>query len=95
MCYTGARGVAALHRHKYSGVDHSYVAKYVLQPFLESFLSKYSLSGCHEVVTDGESRRWGRRELRLHGRSYFLSFVYDYSKALQLKKNNRGRRRHL
>ncbi|KAK2994337.1 hypothetical protein RJ640_017849 [Escallonia rubra] len=33
MGYVGAHGVAALHRYKYSGVDHSYVAKYVLQPF--------------------------------------------------------------
>ncbi|KAK3031785.1 hypothetical protein RJ639_036937 [Escallonia herrerae] len=33
MGYIGAHGVAALHRHKYSGVDHSYLAKYVLQPF--------------------------------------------------------------
>ncbi|KAL7091115.1 hypothetical protein ABFS83_12G084100 [Erythranthe nasuta] len=33
MGYIGAHGVAALHRHKYSGVDHSLLAKYVLQPF--------------------------------------------------------------
>lgn len=33
MGYIGAHGVAALHKHKYSGVDHSYVAKYILQPF--------------------------------------------------------------
>ncbi|KAK2994339.1 hypothetical protein RJ640_017851 [Escallonia rubra] len=33
MGYIGAHGVAALHRHKYSGVDNSYLAKYVLQPF--------------------------------------------------------------
>lgn len=33
MGYIGSHGVAALHRYKYSGVDHSYVAKYVLQPF--------------------------------------------------------------
>ncbi|CAN4124686.1 unnamed protein product [Withania somnifera] len=33
MGYIGAHGVQALHRYKYSGVDHSYVAKYVLQPF--------------------------------------------------------------
>lgn len=33
MGYIGAHGVAALHRYKYSGVDHSLVAKYVLQPF--------------------------------------------------------------
>ncbi|KAL5725573.1 ethanolaminephosphotransferase [Ranunculus cassubicifolius] len=33
MGYIGAHGVAALHRHKYSGVDNSLVAKYILQPF--------------------------------------------------------------
>ncbi|KAK6114744.1 hypothetical protein DH2020_007013 [Rehmannia glutinosa] len=33
MGYIGAHGVAALHRHKYSGVDNSVLAKYVLQPF--------------------------------------------------------------
>uniref|UniRef100_A0A2P2LVJ4 Diacylglycerol Cholinephosphotransferase n=1 Tax=Rhizophora mucronata TaxID=61149 RepID=A0A2P2LVJ4_RHIMU len=33
MGYIGSHGVAALHRYKYSGVDHSYIAKYVLQPF--------------------------------------------------------------
>ncbi|PIA57509.1 hypothetical protein AQUCO_00600317v1 [Aquilegia coerulea] len=33
MGYIGSHGVAALHRHKYSGVDHSLVAKYILQPF--------------------------------------------------------------
>ncbi|GAB2280134.1 Cholinephosphotransferase 1 [Dionaea muscipula] len=33
MGYIGAHGIAALHRYKYSGVDHSYMAKYVLQPF--------------------------------------------------------------
>lgn len=33
MGYIGAHGVAALHRYKYSGVDHSYAAKYILQPF--------------------------------------------------------------
>ncbi|CAN0906311.1 Choline/ethanolaminephosphotransferase 1 [Linum grandiflorum] len=33
MGYIGSHGIAALHRYKYSGVDHSYVARYVLQPF--------------------------------------------------------------
>ncbi|KAI4381407.1 hypothetical protein MLD38_007478 [Melastoma candidum] len=33
MGYIGSHGVATLHRYKYSGVDHSYLAKYVLQPF--------------------------------------------------------------
>ncbi|OMO58091.1 CDP-alcohol phosphatidyltransferase [Corchorus olitorius] len=33
MGYIGSHGVATLHRYRYSGVDHSYLAKYVLQPF--------------------------------------------------------------
>uniref|UniRef100_M4ECK9 Aminoalcoholphosphotransferase n=1 Tax=Brassica campestris TaxID=3711 RepID=M4ECK9_BRACM len=37
MGYIGAHGVAALHRYKYSGVDHSYLAKYILNPFWTRF----------------------------------------------------------
>lgn len=33
MGYIGQHGVATLHKYKYSGVDHSLVAKYILQPF--------------------------------------------------------------
>ncbi|RYR27423.1 hypothetical protein Ahy_B01g051457 isoform C [Arachis hypogaea] len=43
MGYIGAHGVAALHRYKYSGVDHSYVAKYVLQPFWTRFVTVFPL----------------------------------------------------
>ncbi|XP_052185095.1 choline/ethanolaminephosphotransferase 1-like isoform X3 [Diospyros lotus] len=43
MGYIGAHGVAALHRYKYSGVDHSYVAKYVLQPFWTRFVNFFPL----------------------------------------------------
>lgn len=43
MGYIGAHGVAALHRHKYSGVDHSYVAKYILQPFWTRFVQFFPL----------------------------------------------------
>ena len=43
MGYIGAHGVAALHRYKYSGVDHSYVAKYVLQPFWSRFVHFFPL----------------------------------------------------
>ncbi|GMJ04574.1 aminoalcoholphosphotransferase 1 [Hibiscus trionum] len=39
MGYIGAHGIAALHRYKYSGVDHSYLAKYVLQPFWNRFVT--------------------------------------------------------
>ncbi|KAF3430980.1 hypothetical protein FNV43_RR25710 [Rhamnella rubrinervis] len=43
MGYIGPHGVAALHRYKYSGVDHSYVAKYVLQPFWSRFVKIFPL----------------------------------------------------
>ncbi|KAF3586287.1 hypothetical protein F2Q69_00026572 [Brassica cretica] len=43
MGYIGAHGVAALHRYKYSGVDHSYLAKYVLQPFWTRFVKVFPL----------------------------------------------------
>ncbi|KAL0396861.1 UNVERIFIED_CONTAM: Choline/ethanolaminephosphotransferase 1 [Sesamum calycinum] len=46
MGYIGAHGAAALHKHKYSGVDNSVLAKYVLQPFGLA-VSIYSLFGCH------------------------------------------------
>ncbi|KAG6712700.1 hypothetical protein I3842_05G115400 [Carya illinoinensis] len=43
MGYIGAHGVAALHRYKYSGVDHSYAAKYVLQPFWSRVVNFFPL----------------------------------------------------
>lgn len=43
MGYIGSHGVAALKRYKYSGVDHSYVAKYVLQPFWSQFVNFFPL----------------------------------------------------
>ncbi|XP_047314160.1 choline/ethanolaminephosphotransferase 1-like [Impatiens glandulifera] len=43
MGYIGVNGVQALHRYKYSGVDHSYVAKYVLQPFWSRFVNIFPL----------------------------------------------------
>nr|XP_043631974.1 choline/ethanolaminephosphotransferase 1-like [Erigeron canadensis] len=43
MGYIGTHGIKALHRYKYSGVDHSYVAKYVLQPFWTRFVTFFPL----------------------------------------------------
>ncbi|XP_010261906.1 PREDICTED: choline/ethanolaminephosphotransferase 1 isoform X2 [Nelumbo nucifera] len=43
MGYIGSHGVAALHKYKYSGVDHSYVAKYVLQPFWSHCVNLFPL----------------------------------------------------
>uniref|UniRef100_A0A7C9DF76 Ethanolaminephosphotransferase n=1 Tax=Opuntia streptacantha TaxID=393608 RepID=A0A7C9DF76_OPUST len=43
MGYIGAHGVAALHRYKYSGVDNSYVSKYILNPFWNRFVKIFPL----------------------------------------------------
>ncbi|KAL4557434.1 hypothetical protein LXL04_035611 [Taraxacum kok-saghyz] len=43
MGYIGVHGINALHKYKYSGVDHSYVAKYVLQPFWSRFVTFFPL----------------------------------------------------
>ncbi|KAL9233041.1 hypothetical protein vseg_008084 [Gypsophila vaccaria] len=51
MGYIGAHGVKALHRHKYSGVDHSYVAKYVLQPFWTRVVNFFPLWMPPNVIT--------------------------------------------
>ncbi|KAK8299586.1 hypothetical protein V6Z12_D05G332800 [Gossypium hirsutum] len=43
MGYIGAHGIAALHKYKYSGEDHSYLAKYVLQPFWSRLVNFFPL----------------------------------------------------
>ncbi|KAF2563907.1 hypothetical protein F2Q70_00018279 [Brassica cretica] len=43
MGYIGAHGVAALHRYKYSGVDHSYLYKYLLNPFWTRLVNIFPL----------------------------------------------------
>ncbi|KAF9592854.1 hypothetical protein IFM89_017819 [Coptis chinensis] len=43
MGYIGAHGAAALRKHKYSGVDHSLVAKYILQPFWSRCVNLFPL----------------------------------------------------
>ncbi|XP_020522671.1 choline/ethanolaminephosphotransferase 1 isoform X2 [Amborella trichopoda] len=43
MGYIGHHGVGALHRYKYSGVDKSFLAKHVLQPFWSRFVSLFPL----------------------------------------------------
>ncbi|XP_004297171.1 PREDICTED: choline/ethanolaminephosphotransferase 1 [Fragaria vesca subsp. vesca] len=43
MGYIGAHGVNALHKYKYSGVDHSLVSKYVLNPFWTRFVNFFPL----------------------------------------------------
>ncbi|PPD72276.1 hypothetical protein GOBAR_DD30819 [Gossypium barbadense] len=54
MGYIGSHGVQALKRYKYSGVDHSYLAKYVLQPFWSRFVNFFPLwmpiQNVHKVI---------------------------------------------
>ncbi|KAL8518380.1 hypothetical protein ACS0TY_009675 [Phlomoides rotata] len=51
MGYIGAHGVAALHKHKYSGVDNSIVSKYVLQPFWTRCVNLFPLWMPPNVIT--------------------------------------------
>ncbi|XP_042488225.1 choline/ethanolaminephosphotransferase 1 [Macadamia integrifolia] len=51
MGYIGSHGVAALHRYKYSGVDHSYLAKYVLQPFWSRCVNLFPLWMAPNMIT--------------------------------------------
>ncbi|KMZ59998.1 Diacylglycerol Cholinephosphotransferase [Zostera marina] len=41
--YIGQHGIAALHKYKYSGVDNSLVAKYILQPFWSRCVNLFPL----------------------------------------------------
>lgn len=43
MGYIGPHGVATLHKYKYSGVDKSLVAKYILQPFWNRCVTLFPL----------------------------------------------------
>lgn len=43
MGYIGAHGVETLKRYRYSGQDHSVVAKYVLQPFWSRCVTLFPL----------------------------------------------------
>ncbi|KAG0474927.1 hypothetical protein HPP92_014613 [Vanilla planifolia] len=43
MGYVGHHGIAALHKYKYSGIDNSMVAKYILQPFWSRFVHLFPL----------------------------------------------------
>lgn len=51
MGYIGAHGVAALHRHKYSGVDNSLMSKYVFQPYWTKCVNLFPLWMPPNVIT--------------------------------------------
>ncbi|XP_020261756.1 choline/ethanolaminephosphotransferase 1-like isoform X2 [Asparagus officinalis] len=51
MGYIGHHGVAALYRHKYSGVDHSLVSRYIMQPFWTRFVTVFPLWMAPNMIT--------------------------------------------
>ncbi|KAL4018533.1 hypothetical protein IC575_022131 [Cucumis melo] len=77
MGYIGAHGVATLHRYKYSGVDHSYVAKYVLQSFWSHFVYSPHL--------DSAPSRWVHFA---HGLLLFLYQTFDAVGGKQARRTN-------
>ncbi|GER43832.1 aminoalcoholphosphotransferase 1 [Striga asiatica] len=88
MGYIGAHGVAALHRHKYSGVDHSLVAKYVLQPFwtrcyldavLHIMLDATEALTITEFVEPERLKNRGRSYENGHGAPFVPAVHYDES----------------
>ncbi|KAL9253115.1 Choline/ethanolaminephosphotransferase 1-like protein [Drosera capensis] len=94
MGYIGTHGVAALHRYKYSGVDHSYMAKYVLQPFWTRvitlmgfmFLLFSALLGyIYSPRLDSAPPRWVNF---LHGLLLFLYQTFDAVDGKQARRTN-------
>ncbi|KAF9674174.1 hypothetical protein SADUNF_Sadunf10G0100100 [Salix dunnii] len=81
MGYIGSHGIAALHRYKYSGVDHSYVAKYVLQPFWSRCVNFFPLWMPYI------HRAW----IRLHQGGFILRMdcFYFYIRLLMLLMENK------
>ncbi|KAI3861364.1 hypothetical protein MKX03_016179 [Papaver bracteatum] len=97
MVYIGANGVAALHRYKYSGVDHSLLAKYVLQPFGLvapnmitligfTFLCMSALLGyIYSPLLDSAPPRWVHLA---HGLLLFLYQTFDAVDGKQARRTN-------
>ncbi|XP_011623785.1 choline/ethanolaminephosphotransferase 1 isoform X2 [Amborella trichopoda] len=69
MGYIGVHGIEGLLRHKYSGVDRSYVAKYILQPFWSYCVNLFPLWIAPNVIT--------AVGLSFILTSAFLSYVYS------------------
>ncbi|KAM0989802.1 hypothetical protein ACFX2C_008399 [Malus domestica] len=94
MGYIGAHGVTALHKYKYSGVDHSYTAKYVLQPFWSSFitltgfmflLTSALLGHIYSPRLDSAPPRWVNFA---HGLLLFLYQTFDAVDGKQARRTN-------
>lgn len=69
MGYIGHHGIATLHKYKYSGVDNSLLAKYVLQPFWAKFVTFFPLWMPPNMIT-----LMGFMMLML---SAFLGYIYS------------------
>ncbi|KAK8547107.1 hypothetical protein V6N13_099849 [Hibiscus sabdariffa] len=89
MGYIGAHGVAALKKYKYSGVDHSYLAKYVLQPFWTRFVTFFPLWMPPNMVysprLDTPPPRWIHLA---HGLLLFLYQTFDAVDGKQARRTN-------
>ncbi|KAL5710619.1 ethanolaminephosphotransferase [Ranunculus cassubicifolius] len=101
MGYIGSHGISALHKYKYSGVDHSYVAKYVLQPFwtrcvhlfplwmpitiLYIFLDVPNLGIIYSPHFDSPPPRWVHFA---HGLLLFLYQTFDAVDGKQARRTN-------
>ncbi|KAJ9540156.1 hypothetical protein OSB04_026662 [Centaurea solstitialis] len=89
-----AHGINALHKYKYSGVDHSYVAKYVLQPFWTKFITltgfmflliSAMLGYIYSPHLDSPPPRWVHFA---HGLLLFLYQTFDAVDGKQARRTN-------
>ncbi|MQL94332.1 hypothetical protein Taro_026997, partial [Colocasia esculenta] len=94
MGYIGRHGVATLHKYKYSGVDNSLVAKYILQPFWSRcitltgfiFLMTSALLGyIYSPRLDTAPPRWVHLA---HGLLLFLYQTFDAVDGKQARRTN-------
>ncbi|KAI3976819.1 hypothetical protein MKX01_008677 [Papaver californicum] len=89
MGYIGANGVAALHRYKYGVVDHSLLAKYVLQPFWTRCVTLFPLwmppNMIYSPLLDSALPRWVHLA---HGLLLFLYQTFDAVDGKQARRTN-------
>ncbi|KAA3453311.1 choline/ethanolaminephosphotransferase 1-like isoform X1 [Gossypium australe] len=94
MGYIGAHGIAALHKYKYSGEDHSYLAKYVLQPFWSRLITLTGfmflvisalLAYIYSPHCDSAPPRWVHF---VHGLLLFLYQTFDAIDGKQARRTN-------
>uniref|UniRef100_N1R2U2 Putative CDP-alcohol phosphatidyltransferase class-I family protein 3 n=1 Tax=Aegilops tauschii TaxID=37682 RepID=N1R2U2_AEGTA len=89
MGYVGSHGVATLRKYKYSGVDHSIVAKYILQPFWSRFVNVFPLwfppNMLYSPHLDTAPPRWVHLA---HGILLFLYQTFDAVDGKQARRTN-------